>query len=282
LHNQIYGRALLNSGAEKIMRKKNKKATERNLTIVGHLTELRKRLVYSSIVLVATVLICYNYAENIVKHIIDIGPHINFVFIAPAELLMSYIKISIIGGLVVSAPFLALQIWMFVSPGLKKNEKRTIAVSLFVGGFFFIIGVVFSYLVVMPTMLQFFMGFQIEEIREMISFSNYLTFVINTLLSFGLIFELPIVMVIMTRFHILKVEFLKKNRKFAILIIFVIAAILTPPDVISQMLLGLPMVLLFEVGIILSTIVEKGENRKNKKVEKNKKEEKDEIEPSDE
>ncbi|MDF2950355.1 MAG: Sec-independent protein translocase, TatC subunit [Sedimentibacter sp.] len=245
-----------------MIRKKNEQKNEKNLTIVEHLTELRKRLIYSSIVLLVAVAVAYNYSEMIVKHIVDIAGNINFVFIAPAELLMSYVKIAVIGGFVVAGPFLILQIWLFVSPGLTKSEKRTIAVSLFVGGIFFIIGVVFAYLIILPLMLQFFMGFQIEQIEEMISFSNYLTFVINTLLSFGIIFELPIIMVILTKFHILKVDFIKKNRKYIILIIFVVAAILTPPDVITQVLLAGPMILLFEIGVIFASFVEK----KNKKI----------------
>ncbi|MFA9422987.1 MAG: twin-arginine translocase subunit TatC [Sedimentibacter sp.] len=244
------------------MKKKAKTQEERNLTIVEHLTELRKRLIYSSIILLVSVLGCYNFAEFIVRDIINIAPEINFVFIAPAELVLSYVKIAVVGGLVIAAPFLILQIWLFVSPGLKKSEKRTIAVSLFIGGIFFIGGVAFSYLVVMPIMLDFFMGFKIDEIEEMISFSNYLSFVINTLLSFGAVFELPILMVILTKFRVLKVSFLKKNRKYMVLIIFVVAAVLTPPDVITQTLLAAPMLLLFEVGIALSSIVEKSNKEK--------------------
>lgn len=243
------------------MRKKNVKSNEKNLTLVGHLTELRKRLIYSSIVLISTILIFYNFSEAVVTRIVNIAPDINFVFIAPAELLMSYIKISVIGGFVVSAPFLILQIWLFVSPGLTKSEKKTIAVSLFIGGIFFVVGVAFSFLVILPIMLQFFMGFRIEQIEEMISFSNYLSFIINTLLSFGIIFELPIIMVILTKFHILKVDFIKKNRKYTILIIFIVAAILTPPDVITQTLLAGPMILLFEIGVMFSSIVEKNNKK---------------------
>ncbi|WP_019229857.1 twin-arginine translocase subunit TatC [Sedimentibacter sp. B4] len=245
-----------------MIRRKEKVEDVKNLTLVGHLTELRKRLVYSSIVLLVAILGCYNFSESVVKDIIGIVPEIQFVFIAPAELLMSYVKIAVIGGFVIAAPFLVLQLWLFISPGLKKTEKTTIAVSLFVGGIFFIVGIVFSYMVVMPIMLRFFMGFQIEEIQEMISFENYLSFVIRTLLSFGLIFELPIIMVILTKFRIVKVYFLKQNRKYFILAIFVIAAILTPPDVITQTLLAAPMLLLFEVGIILSTLVEKTNKKK--------------------
>lgn len=235
---------------------KNTKDNEKSLTVVGHLTELRKRLIYSSIVLLIAITLSYNFSETIVTEIVDIAGDMNFVFIAPAELLMSYIKIAVICGFIVSGPFLILQIWLFVSPGLARREKRTIAVSLFVGGMFFIVGVVFAYLIILPIMLQFFMGFKIEQITEMISFSNYLSFVISILLSFGVIFELPIIMVILTSFQIIKVEFIKKNRKYAILLIFISAAILTPPDVITQILLAGPMVLLFEIGIIFSSFAE--------------------------
>ncbi len=252
-----------------MMRKKQEKDDAKSLTLVEHLTELRKRLIYSSVVLIVSIFVSYSFSEMIVKYIIDIAPNINFVFIAPAELLLSYVKIAVISGFVVSAPFLILQIWIFVSPGLKKKEKRTIATSLFVGGIFFIAGVVFAFLVVLPIMLQFFMGFQIEEIEEMISFSSYLTFVINTLLSFGIIFELPIIMVILTRFRIISVSFIKKNRKYTILIIFIVAAILTPPEVITQILLAVPMILLFEVGVLFASIVERKEKKKKAELDDN-------------
>lgn len=235
---------------------------KKNLTIVEHLAELRKRLIYSAIILVVAVVLSYNYAEIIVKNIVNISPETEFIFIAPSELLMSYVKISLICGLVISAPFLLSQLWLFISPGLNLSEKRYIIISLLTGSIFFILGIIFSYLVVLPTMLIFFMGFKIDEIQPMISFSNYLNFVISTLLSFGIIFELPIVMALLTRFGLVKIEFLKKNRKIFVLVIFIIAAILTPPDVISQVLLGIPMLLLFEVGIILSTILTKKKNNK--------------------
>ncbi|WP_313340364.1 twin-arginine translocase subunit TatC [Sedimentibacter sp.] len=251
------------------MRKKREKDDVKSLTLVEHLTELRKRLIYSSVVLIVSILVSYNFSEMIVKYIIDIAPNINFVFIAPAELLLSYIKIAVISGFVVSAPFLILQLWIFVSPGLTKSEKRTIATSLFIGGIFFIVGVVFAILVILPIMLQFFMSFRIEEIEEMISFNSYLTFVINTLLSFGIIFELPIIMVILTKFRIISVNFIKKNRKYTILIIFIMAAILTPPEVITQILLAGPMILLFEVGVFFASFVEKKDKKKKAELDNN-------------
>lgn len=238
-------------------KKKTKRSKDDKLTLVEHLTELRNRIIYMAVALVAAILLSYNFSEILVKDMIGIVPDINFVFISPAELLLSYIKIAVIIGLVVSAPFLITQIWLFVSPGLEKKERRTIVFSLVFGGVFFIIGGVFAYIVVLPLMIQFFIGFQMEGIEEMISFSSYLSLVMNTVLSFGLIFEMPSIMVILTRLGVVRSKFLRQNRKYIILVIFVLAAVLTSPDIISQTLLALPMILLFELGIFLSRIVER-------------------------
>lgn len=239
------------------MKRRASRDKERNLTLVEHLAELRRRIIYMAAVFVAAVLLSYNFSEILVTDMIGIVPDISFVFISPAELLLSYIKIAVIIGLSVSSPFLIMQVWLFVSPGLEKKERRTMLFSLLFGGVFFILGAVFAYVVVLPLILEFFMGFQVEGIEEMISFSSYLSLIVNTVLSFGLIFELPSIMVIMVRFGIVKVRFLRKNRKYIILVIFVVAAVLTPPDIISQTLLALPMILLFELGIFLSRIVER-------------------------
>jgi sec-independent protein translocase protein TatC len=244
-----------------IKRKHNENRDKKELTIVGHLAELRKRLINCAFVFIVAVILTYNFAETVVRDIINIVPDVNFVFIAPAELLMSYIKISVVGGLVIAAPFLLIQLWLFVSPGLNNMERKYISVSLITGSLFFIIGVIFSYFIVLPTMIVFFIGFQIDEVQAMISFRNYLDFVINTLLAFGAIFELPIVMVLLTKFNLVQISFLKKNRKVFVLVIFIIAAILTPPDVISQILLGIPMLILFEIGIILSSLIKNKNNK---------------------
>lgn len=238
-------------------RKTKKPKDEKNLTLVGHLAELRKRIIYSAVVFIIASGFCYSFVEIVVKDIIDIAKNVEFVFIAPAELLMAYVKMSVIGGLIVSAPFLIFQIWLFVIPGLNKKEKRHILLSLLLGSIFFSAGVTFAYFVVLPTMLVFFMGFQVEAIKPMISFNSYLSFVLSTIFTFGVIFELPIVMILLSRFGILKVSFLRKNRKFIILIIFILAAILTPPDIISQIILAGPMILLAEIGIFLAGLAER-------------------------
>jgi sec-independent protein translocase protein TatC len=238
-------------------RKASNPNNEKNLTLVEHLAELRKRIIYSAVVFILAASFCYSFAEIIIKDIINLARNVEFVFIAPAELLMSYIKLSAIGGLIVSAPFLIFQIWLFVIPGLSSKEKRYILLSLLLGSIFFITGVTFAYFVVVPTLIVFFIGFQMDAIKPMISFNSYLSFVLSTIFTFGAIFELPILMVLLSRFGILKVSFLKQNRKFIILIIFILAAILTPPDVISQIILAGPMILLSEIGIFLAGLAEK-------------------------
>jgi len=236
-----------------------KSSSDKSLTLVGHLEELRRRILIVAISFLATSIICYTFAEKIIRNMVSISDNIEFVFISPAELVLATFRIALLGGLVLSGPLLITQIWLFVSPGLNSKEQRYVAISILLGGVFFALGVVFSYFIVIPTMLIFFMGFQLDIIQPMISFSSYLSFILSIVFAFGIIFELPILMILLTRFGIVKVSFIKKNRKYIILIIFVVAAVITPPDVVSQLLLAMPMILLTEVGIFLSSMFSKKE-----------------------
>lgn len=236
----------------------NNPQKEKKLTLTGHLEELRKRIIISAIFFILSASLSFTFAETIIRDMIEVGKDIEFVFISPSELLMVNVRIAIIGGFLLSSPFLITQIWMFVSPGLTNKEKRLIASAIGLGGMFFALGVLFSYFIVIPTMLIFFMGFQLDVVQPMISFNNYLGFIVNTVIAFGIIFELPIVMILLTKFGIVKIEFIKKNRKYIILAIFIVAAIITPPDVISQLLMALPMIVLTEIGILLSVLLNKG------------------------
>ena len=241
------------------MRRGTKENPEKNLTLTGHLAELRKRIIISAIFFLVGAFVAYGFSDPIIRDMTELGKDIKFVFISPAELLLANFKIALIGGLIIAAPLLIIQIWLFVSPGLNKKERAYVSASILMGGVFFLIGAIFSYYMVIPTMLVFFMGFQMDIIEPMISFSSYLSFILSTVVAFGIIFELPILMILLTRFGIVKISFIKKNRKYIILGIFVVAAIITPPDVISQLLLALPMIVLMEVGIILSSLLGKKE-----------------------
>ncbi len=236
---------------------KKKKRNSKDLTLVGHLAELRIRIIYSGLALIIFSFLGYYFAEPIAKDVIGRAPDMEFVFISPSELMLSYIRIAIFCGLVISAPIILSQIWLFVSPGLEIKQKKHIVVSLLLGGGFFVLGTIFAYIVVLPVVFKFFAGFQMPEIKATISFGNYLNFIIRLLLAFGVVFELPIIMFLFTRLGLLKVEFFIKYRKYMVLIIFIVAALLTPPDVVSQTLLAVPMLLLYEIGILLSRIGQK-------------------------
>lgn len=233
---------------------KKKKMTNKDLTLVGHLGELRKRIINSLLSLIVFTLIAYNFAEPIAKDILSKSKDMQFVYLAPSELMLSYIRIAIVCGVILAAPIILSQIWLFISPGLENSQKKYVLIAFFLGGGFFIIGVILSYIFALPLILKFFAGFQIPEIQATISFSSYLNFVLSTLLAFGAIFELPIVMFLLTKFGLVKVEYYAKYRKYMILVIFIVAAILTPPDVVSQILLAIPMMVLYEIGIIFSKI----------------------------
>jgi sec-independent protein translocase protein TatC len=227
---------------------------EKQLTLVGHLGELRKRLTIIAVAFIVTSGASYTYIQLIIDDILKPGSKLSFIYVAPAELLIAYIKLSMIAGVTLASPIIFWQIWAFVKPGLKKGEKRAIIASLLGGTVFFIMGVVFAYKIILPFMLEFFYNLRTDDINPMISIGSYVGFITTILLSFGLIFEMPIVIILLTRLGIIEPKFLKKNRKYIILLVFVVAAIITPPDVISQILLAGPMLLLFEFGVIVSTL----------------------------
>lgn len=243
-------------------RKTKSKDEEKNLTLVEHLSELRRRVIFVILVFIGATLVSYNFSEPIIRSIIEMAPEMQFVFISPSELFMANLKIAIIMGLIIASPVILTNLWLFVSPALEKGQKRAIIVALSIGSVFFVLGAYFAFRIVLPTILQFFMGFKIPEIQEMISFSSYLSLVVNTMLSFGIVFEMPSIMMILTRLGLIKVAFMKRYRKHVILVIFVVAALLTPPDVISQVMIAVPMLVLFETGLLLSSMIE----RKKKKL----------------
>lgn len=228
--------------------------SDKKLTLVGHLGELRKRLTIATVAFIVASGASYSYIQIIVDDILELGSKLSFIYVAPAELLLAYVKLSIISGLTLASPIIFWQIWAFIKPGLKKGEKKSIILSLLGGTLFFILGVVFAYKVILPFTLEFFYNLRTNDIDPMISIGSYVGFITTMLLSFGLIFDMPIIIILLTKLGVIEPKFLKKNRKYIILIVFIVAAIITPPDVISQILLAGPMILLFEFGVLVSTI----------------------------
>lgn len=229
------------------------KKNEGRMSLMGHLGEFRKRLTKIVGIVLLTFIVSYLFIEPIVTALVNLGTGFEFIYTSPTELLTTYIKISFIMGLVLASPFIAFEIWAFVKPGLKPNEKRVGLGALVAGLGFFLVGALFAYFVMIPFTLNFLLNFDtVGLIDPLISFSNYISYIVSTLVAMGLVFEMPVLSVMLTSLGILKPTLLVKARKYAILVIFIIAAIITPPDVISQVMVGIPMIILYEISIALS------------------------------
>jgi len=231
------------------------KRADQELTFVEHLSELRSRIVKSVIVVIVAMCLIYTFVNVLLSLLIK--PVGKLVFIAPQEAFVANIKIAFFGALFVSSPFLLYQIWQFVAAGLYKKERKYVLLFGPLSFIFFIIGAFFGYSVIIPIGVKFLLGMATDCITPMITISNYISFVGMLTLTFGLIFELPLVSLFLTKIGIITPHFLSKKRKVAIVFIFIAAAILTPPDMITQCLMAIPLLLLYEIGIIFSKLVYK-------------------------
>lgn len=250
-------------------KKKSKEApspSENNgtMSLTGHLKELRNRLAVVLVLLAAAFLLCLSNAQKLVELFTRMGSAYGyrFVYISPQELLMEYFSVSLVIALVVCLPVIAWEVWRFVQPGLKKNENQAFALSLVFGMLFFCLGVAFAYKVSMPFILYFLIHVgEGSQISAAVSVQNYISFLLTVFLVFGCVFELPVISVVLTWVGLIRSSWLKKAQKPAIVLIFVLAALITPPDIVSQVMVALPMIALFQLGIILSRLCEKSKKR---------------------
>ncbi|PKK40373.1 Twin-arginine translocation protein TatC [Clostridiaceae bacterium JG1575] len=241
--------------------KNNPSADPKQDTLVGHLSELRRQLMWSLLVFVAVTVAAFFFAEVLVLDMVSKAPNTRFVYLSPAELFTTYMRIAMVAGLLVSLPFFLNRIWAFIRPGLYPKEIRTLRWAVLLGVALFAAGLCFAYLIVLPMSLEFFARFQTPAIQSAVGFSNYFDYVTKMVFAFALVFELPILVVVLVRLGVVTTDFLKKNRKYVLLVVVVLSAILTPPDVLSQIMLSVPMMLLFELGIVLGRLGEKKAQR---------------------
>lgn len=228
---------------------------DEKIPFTAHLDELRKRLIYCFIAVGAGFIVSYGFKERLFQILINplisvMGTEDKLIFTGLPEAFFTYLKVALLSGLILAAPVIIYQFWMFVAPGLYEKEKRLLIPIVFLSTVFFIGGSLFGYFVVFPFGFKFFLGFASETIKPFPSMREYLGFSSKLLLAFGLVFELPIVITFLARLGLVTVDFLKKNRKYALVLFFVGAAILTPPDVVTQIMLALPLMLLYEISII--------------------------------
>ena len=232
------------------------------MNLFGHLDELRKRLTVIAVVNLVASAVLFTKADFVLDYFLAINPGMELVFITPSELLVVYFQLSLIMALILCSPITFYEIWAFVEKGLYRKEKIYISLTLVFGVIFFIGGVAFCYFMVLPTTLKFFMRIAISDVSSMISIKSYISFINTMLLCFGAVFEMPVLVFLLSKLEILTPDFLKKNRGLLIVVIFILAAVITPPDVVSQIMLAVPMILLLQLSIFICTIVYKTNRKK--------------------
>ncbi len=232
---------------------------ERGMTLMEHLHELRVRFVRSFIVIGLAFAVCYTFSEQLFaelcKPLLAALPEgSKLIFTALPEAFFVYLKVGLVAAVFVASPYLFYQIWSFIAPGLYDDEKKFVVPIAIISAIFFVSGASFCFFVVFPYAFTFFVGFASEEIAAMPSLGEYLGFSLKLLIAFGLIFEMPLFTFFLSRMGIVTAEKMRNFRRYAVLCIFIVAAILTPPDVISQLLMAMPMMILYEISIGVAVV----------------------------
>ena len=221
-----------------------------SMSIIAHLTELRKRLIRSLIAIGIGSCIAYYFIEDIM-HLLT-GPAGKLYYMQPAEAFFTYIKVAIFVGFLIALPVVLYQIWRFVLPALIGMERYLLSVIVPVSLILFLAGIAFSFFLVLPAAVKFLVGFSTQELQPMFSIKQYFDFVIAFLLPFGFIFELPLAIILLAKVGIVSSKFLAKQQRIVIFLTFVIGAVISPtPDIFSQCMIAIPMILLYEIGYII-------------------------------
>jgi sec-independent protein translocase protein TatC len=257
---------------------------DEKLPFTAHLEELRQRLIKSLIAVVVGFIVSFSFSEKIFKVLViplksdlhlkteypffelipKVHPIEKLVFLAPAEAFWMHIKVSIVTGIILSLPVILYQIWKFIAPGLLPSEKKYIGPFIVAGTGLFLLGDLFCFTVILPFAMGFLLTYKTGSLTPMISVGSYIDFTLKFLLAFGAVFELPIIILFLTKMGFITPKTLSKNRKYAVLIAFVLAAILTPtPDAFNQTLMAGPILILYEVGIIISKIFSRKKDEGN-------------------
>ena len=241
---------------------------------ISHLAELRKRLIYSFIFLIIFFIACYFFAENLYGFLVepyaqavkDDETDRRLIFTALQETFITYLKISFFAAFFVTCPFILTQIWKFIAPGLYKHEKIAILPYLILTPVLFFLGGILVYYLIMPLAIKFFLSFESTGLSTNLPIqleakvNEYLSLIMRLIFAFGISFQLPVLLSLLARTGFIDSKYLKKRRKYVIVIIFAVAAILTPPDPVTQIGLGIPLLILYELSILSVKLIEKKKN----------------------
>jgi sec-independent protein translocase protein TatC len=238
---------------------------DKKAPLATYLQEIRKRLILSFIAVGAGFLICYYFSDSIFE--ILIAPLINniqnihvestLIFRTIAEAFFTYMKVGFVAGLMLASPFILYQIWGLVVSRLGQDKRRYVLLFVLGGSLLFALGILFGYFVALPFGCKFLLRYASNTIKPMPDMNEYLSFSVKFLLTFGLVFEFPILLLILARIGVINAKMLAQKRRYAILLIFIFAFIISPPDLISQVLMALPLMGLYEVSILLCKIFKK-------------------------
>jgi len=225
------------------------------LPFTDHLEELRYRLIRCVIAIAVGFCIAYIFKEKLfailTRPLIRVMEHGDtLIFTGLPEAFFTYLKVSLLTGILLAIPVIMYQFWMFVAPGLYKKERKLLIPIAIISSFFFIGGALFGYFIVFPYGFKFLLGFATETLRPLPSMKEYLGFSAKLLLAFGFVFELPLVITFLAKLGLVTVPFLKRNRKYALLLFFIGSALLTPPDVVTQIMMSVPLMILYEISIV--------------------------------
>ena len=239
------------------------KFTEK-VSISAHLIELKDRMIKVFIVLAFFFGLCFLFKEFLLFWLEDPLPAKykgNLIFISPTEPFFAHMKVSFMGALFISMPYILYHIWFFISPGLKVKEKKVTMMFVAFGTLFFLFGGAFCYFLVLPLGLKFLIGYGVDWYNMQVTIKLYFSFVVKLILAFAFAFQTPLIMVLLTKFGLINTIKMRMYRKWAFLGAFGLASVLTPPDIITQVLLGFPLYLLYEFGALVSAFFEDPKQR---------------------
>ena len=247
------------------------KIEEVEMPFLDHLEELRWRLIRSLVSVVAFTIIAFLFSDYLLEFLLystkNLNQPINLQVLKVQAVFVIKLELSLIAGIIFSLPYIFYQIWSFVAPGLLEKERRYVVPVILFATLSFLAGSAFAYFVIIPFALDFFLGLAPASVTNNIALDFYFGFMVRIIMVFGIVFELPVVSLLLTKLGILTPQFLKKYRRYAIVIFFVLAAVLTPPDPTTQILLAIPLVLLYEVTIWVSYFFRKKEKKEQEGAE---------------
>jgi len=231
----------------------NEQRDEKYQSLVEHLAELRVRIMNSGYALFLATAVCYAFSEKIFNFVrLPIAQYLpmgGLVFTAPMDKFIAHLKISFVCGAIISCPFWLYQIWLFVAPGLYTREKKYTISFIGAGSLLFLLGVSFAYYVVLPMAFHFLMTYGGDVDKPMITIDHYLGFFTQMCLMFGAAFELPLILIILGMLGIVSQKFLRDKRRYAVMTLAVLSAIITPPDLLSMIMMLVPMIVLYEIAV---------------------------------